>query len=86
MDVSSLDEDFFCSECNIFFRKHVFLQNGTSYFYFLCNFLLDEALLHYKLENFNYLNVAYHVGLNALLVATRNYDQRLRKKDIYSWP
>ena len=30
--------------------------------------------------------IAYHVGLNALLVATRNYDQRLRKKDIYSWP
>ena len=30
--------------------------------------------------------IAYHVGLNALLVAARNYDQRLRKKDIYSWP
>ena len=24
--------------------------------------------------------IAYHVGLNALLVAARNYDQRLRKK------
>ena len=30
--------------------------------------------------------IAYHVGLNALLVAARNYDQHLRKKDIYSWP
>ena len=30
--------------------------------------------------------IAYHVGLNALLVAARNYDQRLRKNDIYSWP
>ena len=30
--------------------------------------------------------IAYHVGLNALLVAARNCDQRLRKKDIYSWP
>ena len=30
--------------------------------------------------------IAYHVGLNALLVAARHHDQRLRKKDIYCWP
>ena len=30
--------------------------------------------------------IAYHVELNALLVAARHHDQRLRKKDIYTWP
>ena len=37
-----------------------------------------------KIIVFYCATIAYHVGLNALLVAARNYDQRLRKKDIYS--
>ena len=45
--------------------------------FFSCT--VDFKCSFYKLQ-------AYHVGLNALLVATRNYNQRLRKKDIYSWP
>ena len=41
------------------------------------------AILNFQ---FYCATIAYHVGLNALLVAARNYNQRLRKKDIYSWP
>ena len=39
-----------------------------------------------KRKKFYCATIAYHVGLNALLVATRHYDQRLRKKDMYTWP
>ena len=35
-----------------------------------------------KSLRFYYATIAYHVGLNALLVAARNYNERLRKKDI----
>ena len=50
--------------------------------------LLELESLMSKTVKFRFYcaTIAYHVGLNALLVAARNYDQRLRKKDIYSWP
>ena len=39
-----------------------------------------------ELQHFSFYcaTIAYHVGLNALLVAARHHDQRLRKKDIYT--
>ena len=56
----------------------------------ISNCPLDRVLTYKNLIyllnlQFYCATIAYHVGLNALLVAARNYDQRLRKKDIYSW-
>ena len=42
-------------------------------------------LVAYK-STFYCATIAYHVRLNALLVAARHHDQRLRKKDVYTWP
>ena len=48
-----------------------------------CKLIIGELSVS---TNFYCDTIAYHVGLNALLVAERHHDQRLRKKDIYSWP
>ena len=45
------------------------------------NLVQNEVGCH--LCSFYYATIAYHVGLNALLVAARQNVQRLRKKDFY---
>ena len=57
----------------------------------ISNYPLDRVLTYKNLIyllnlQFYCATIAYHVGLNALLVAARHHDQRLRKKDIYTWP
>ena len=42
-----------------------------------------NALWQAVKTTFYYATIAYHVGLNALLVATRNYDQRLKKIHLF---
>ena len=50
------------------------------------NTFRDLSHKKYVQSHFYCATIAYHVGLNALLVAARHHDQRLRKKDIYTWP
>ena len=54
--------------------RQFLLNKSFTYFYLIYHIV--------KLQ-FYCATIAYHVGLNALLVAARKYDQRLKKKDIY---
>ena len=76
---------FFCFEAETFFSPAVKFVNKIKLILYTQRSKLPLARKLFAVK-FYCTTIAYHVGLNALLVAARNYDQRLRKKDIYSWP
>ena len=46
----------------------------SSCIHYLKSLYISMYALNFKTEQFYYATIAYHVGLNALLVAVRNYD------------